>query len=361
MDNGVNRRKTNSVKVGNVYIGSEHPVSVQSMTNVHASDYTRLSSQVASLVKAGADIIRVSVPDEDSVLAIKKLKRDFSVPFVADIHFDYRLALASVEAGIDKLRINPGNIGDEDRIRAVAEICKANHTPIRIGVNSGAVEKHLLARYGAPTPEALCESALYNAGLLEKFGFEDIVISVKASNVMDTVMANRLVAQKCSYPLHLGVTEAGTAKLGTLKAAAALGALFSDGIGDTVRISLTDDPCCEVEAAKNILSALGIRKNGINVISCPTCARTGVNLIDIVNSFEKALEMMGGKYSGIGIDVAIMGCAVNGPGEASHADLGVACGKGEALLFAHGEPLYKVPSEKICDALFREIDERYLK
>ncbi len=346
---------------GGVGIGGDYPVSVQSMTNIHASDYNGLKAQVAALCKAGADIIRVSVPDEESVKAIYKLKHDFDIPFVSDIHFDYKLALAAVDAGVDKLRINPGNIGSSDRIKAVADACRLHNIPIRIGVNSGSVEKHLLAKFGAPVPEALCESALYNARLLEQFDFSDIVISVKASNVADAVSATRMVAESCEYPLHLGVTEAGTERMGIIKASAALGSLLCDGIGDTVRVSLTADPVSEVYAAKDILKAIGIRKSGINVISCPTCARTKVNLIDIVNNFEHAVSVMGNKYANISLDVAIMGCAVNGPGEASNADIGVACGVDEALLFANGKPLYKIPGDKICDTLLREIDERYLK
>ena len=357
----VERRKTKSVFVGGLGIGSDFPVSVQSMTNIHTGDYDGLKKQVSDLVSAGVDIIRVSVPDEESVRGIYKLKHDFSVPFVADIHFDHKLAIAAASAGIDKLRINPGNIGDSDKIKAVADICKLHKVPIRIGVNAGSCEKHLLEKYGGPTPEALCESALYNAMLLEKYDFDDIVISVKASNVFDTVKANEAVAERCNYPLHLGVTEAGTESIGKLKASAALGALFTRGIGDTVRISLTDDPVTEVKAAKDILKAIGIRKNGINVISCPTCSRTKINLIAVVKDFEKALAMMGNKYDNISVNVAIMGCAVNGPGESKEADIGVACGVGEALLFVGGETIGKIPAEKICDTLFREIDERFLK
>lgn len=357
----IKRRKSRSVMAGTIGIGGDYPVSVQSMTNVHAADYQKLKEQVSALKHAGVDIIRVSVPDEESVKAIPKLKHDFDIPFVADIHFDYKLALAAVDAGIDKLRINPGNIGDKDRIKAVADACRIHNIPIRIGVNSGSVEKHLLEKYGAPTPEALCESAIYNAGLLEEYDFHDIVISVKASNVADTIAATRLVASKCDYPLHLGVTEAGTSKLGILKASAALGSLLCDGIGDTVRVSLTAEPTDEVVAAKDILKAIGIRKSGINVISCPTCSRTKVNLIGIVRDFENAVSVMGNKYSNISINVAIMGCAVNGPGEASEADIGVACGVGEALLFANGKPITKIPSDKICDTLLREIDTRFLK
>lgn len=354
------RRKTKNVIAGKTGIGNDYPISVQSMTNIHAGNYEKLKKQVSALISAGVDIIRVSVPDEESVKAIYKLKHDFSTTFVADIHFDYKLAISAVEAGIDKLRINPGNIGDSEKIKAVANICKLHNVPIRIGVNSGSVEKHLIEKYGAPLPEALCDSALYNAKLLERFDFDDIVISVKASNVSDTIKANRFVAANCKYPLHLGVTEAGTSKYGILKASAALGALICDGIGDTVRVSLTDDPVTEVAAAKDILKAIGVRKNGINIISCPTCSRTKVNLIGIVNDFEKAVSVLGNKYNDISVDVAIMGCAVNGPGEAREADLGVACGAGEALLFANGKALYKIQSDKICDTLLREIDERYL-
>lgn len=357
----IERRKTKSVYVGSLGIGSDFPVSVQSMTNVHASYYDSLKKQVSSLVEAGVDVIRVSVPDEESVKGIYKLKHDFDVPFVADIHFDYKLALAAVDAGIDKLRINPGNIGDGDKIKAVADKCRLHNVPIRIGVNSGSAEKHLIAKYGGPTPKALCDSALYNARFLERYDFDNIVISVKASNVYDTVRATEEVAANCDYPLHLGVTEAGTAHIGILKASAALGALFTRGIGDTVRISLTDDPVNEVKAARDILKAIGIRKNGINVISCPTCSRTKVNLIGIVKDFEKALSMMGNKYENISVNVAIMGCAVNGPGEAKEADIGVACGSGEALLFANGQTIGKIDGDKICDTLLREIDERFLK
>lgn len=341
---------TKQVKAGNLKIGGGAPVSIQSMLCAKADDIEGNVAQAKRLEAAGCEIIRVSVPDMEAVKTIFALKENVSVPIVADIHFDYKLALESVAAGVDKVRINPGNIGSEDRVKAVANACKTAGVPIRIGVNSGSLEKNILAKYGAPTPEAMVESGLYHISLLEKFNFDDIVLSLKSSDTQRMYDSYVLAAQKCPYPLHLGVTEAGTERMGIIKSAAGIGGLLLRGIGATIRVSLTDDPVLEVKAAKDLLKALGIRNEGIKFVSCPTCGRTSIDLIGLAKAAEE-------RFADIdkNITVAIMGCAVNGPGEAREADLGIAGGNGCGLLFSKGQILRKVPEEKLLDALYEEI------
>lgn len=346
------RRKTKQIKIGSLMIGSEHPVLVQSMLNKPASNIEASVKQASELEKAGCQIIRSAVPDMQAVKLIEALKENIKVPIVADIHFDYRLALACVDAGVDKIRINPGNIGSDDRVKAVANACKAKNIPIRIGVNSGSVEKEILAKYGSPTPEALCESAMYHVKLLEKFDFDDIVISIKSSDVCNMVKAYELIADKCDYPLHLGVTEAGTSRMGIIKSSAGIGSLLIHGIGDTIRVSLTDVPEKEVAAGYDILKAVGLKNDGISIVSCPTCGRTKIDLIGLANKIEKALTNCNKP-----LKVAVMGCAVNGPGEAREADIGIAGGDGYALIFKKGEILRKVPEEKAVEELLKEIDK----
>ncbi len=340
------------VKAGNVKIGGNAPVSIQSMLNTPASDIEASVSQAKALEAAGCEIIRAAVPDKDAVKLISALKEAVSVPVVADIHFDYKIALECVEAGVDKIRINPGNIGDDSRVKAVADACRNKGIPIRIGVNSGSLEKSILQKYGHPTAEALCDSALYHASLLEKFDFTDIVLSMKSSTVKTTVDAYRLASERCKYPLHLGVTEAGTEYSGIIKSAAGIGSLLLDGIGDTIRISLTADPVREVIAAKELLKSVGLRTGGVKFVSCPTCGRTKIDLISLANEIQEKLSS-----TEKDITVAVMGCAVNGPGEAKEADLGVAGGDGCGLIFRKGEILYKVPEEKIVEALLCEIEK----
>ena len=342
------RRKTREVKIGNVTVGSGHPVSIQSMTFTKTSDKEATLSQIKQLENAGCEIVRFSVPDGECAKSIPYLKEHLGVPLVADIHFNYRLALQAVEYGIDKIRINPGNIGDSERVKQVANACKSKNIPIRIGVNGGSLEKHILEKYGSPTPEALCESAMYHVKLLERFDFNDIIVSIKSSDVETTVKANRLFAQMTDYPLHLGVTEAGTERMGLIRSSIGLGALLVDGIGDTMRVSLSDDVVKEVNAAKDILFSLGLR-SGVKVVSCPTCSRCNINVFETAKRLEDAL-----KDKPWDITVAVMGCAVNGPGEAREADIGVAGGKGTALLFKHGEPVGSISSDELFDVLMKE-------
>lgn len=340
------------VKAGNVEIGNGAAVTVQSMLNTPASDIAASVEQAKRLEAAGCDIIRAAIPDMDAVKLVSALKEAVNVPIVADIHFDYKLALECVAAGIDKIRINPGNIGGEDRVKAVADACRNAGVPIRIGVNSGSLEKSILAKYGHPTAQALCDSALYHASLLEKFDFTNIVLSMKSSSVPTTVQAYELASERCDYPLHLGVTEAGTEYSGIIKSSAGIGSLLLHGIGDTIRISLTADPVKEVAAGIELLKSIGIRKGGVRFVSCPTCGRTKIDLISLANDVQQ-------KLSGVNKDitVAIMGCAVNGPGEAKEADIGVAGGDGCGLIFSKGEILYKVPEDQIAKALLDEIEK----
>ena len=346
------RRKTKKVKVGSIYIGGDAPVSVQSMLNKPAHDFEASVKQAVELEKAGCQVIRGAIPDMDAVGLIPALKEAVKAPIVADIHFDYRLAIEAVAAGVDKVRINPGNIGSDDRVKAVVDACKAKNVPIRIGVNSGSVEKEILAKYGAPTPEAMAESAMYHASLLEKFDFDDIVISIKSSNVENMIKAYETVAEKCDYPLHLGVTEAGTARMGLIKSSAGIGSLLMHGIGDTIRVSLTDDPVNEVYAGHDILKALGLKSDSVQIVSCPTCGRTKIDLISVANEVENALRDCTKK-----IKVAVMGCVVNGPGEAREADIGIAGGDGCAMLFKKGEVLRKIDEKDIVKELLAEIEK----
>lgn len=344
--------ETKQVKVGNVLVGGGAPVSIQSMLNIPASDIENSVKQAVRLEEAGCEIIRIAIPNMEAVRLIPALKENVKMPVVADIHFDYKLAIESVAAGVDKIRINPGNIGGTDRVKAVVDACKPKEIPIRIGVNSGSVEKEILAKYGSPTAEALCESALYHASLLEKFDYTNIVLSMKSSNVKTMVDAYKLAAQKCNYPLHLGVTEAGTERMGIIKSAAGLGALLLQGIGDTIRVSLTADPVKEIYAAKDILKALDIRKDGVQFVSCPTCGRTKIDLISIATEVENRL-----RDCNKNIKVAVMGCAVNGPGEAKEADIGIAGGNGVGLIFKKGEIIRKVPEDKLIEELIKEVEK----
>lgn len=349
------RRVSRPVYVGGVEIGGEHPISIQSMTNTDTHDIDATYTQVMRLAEAGCDIVRITAPDLESVKTFEALRaRGVDIPLVADIHFNHEIAIAVASAGVSKIRINPGNIGSDENVYRVVEACKANSVPIRIGVNSGSLEKHILARHGSPTPEALAESALYHASLLERYDFRDIVISVKASTVNDMIRANRILAEATQYPLHLGVTEAGGGTSAIVKSSIGIGALLSEGIGDTVRVSLTDDPVEEVYAAREILKAVGMAKDpGMDIVSCPTCGRTKIDLIGLVGEFKERVRLEG--LDKLNIKVALMGCVVNGPGEAREADLGIAGGKGEGLIFKKGEILRKVEESRLIDELIKEI------
>ncbi len=340
------------VKVGPYILGGNERVRVQSMLNTPAEDIEASVNQAKELENAGCEIIRATVPTLQSVKTIAALKENVSVPIVADIHFDYRMALEALSAGVDKIRINPGNIGSDERVKAVADECRRRGVPIRIGVNSGSVEKEILAKYGSPCPEALVESALYHVGLLEKFDFDDIVISIKSSDVATTCKAYRLMAQKTDYPLHLGVTEAGTQRMGLIKSSMGIGSLLLDGIGDTIRVSLTAPPVHEVYAGFDILRAAGLYKNGVNLVSCPTCGRTKIDLISLATKVEEAL-----RGCNKDITVAVMGCIVNGPGEAKEADIGIAGGNGEGLIFKKGEIIKKVKEEELFTELLNEVEK----
>ena len=359
MSTSFERRKTRAVDVGGVMIGGDSPISIQSMTNTDTHDIDATYSQVMRLAEAGCDIVRITAPDMESVKTFEALRaRGVRIPLVADIHFNHEIAVAVAESGVSKIRINPGNIGSDDNVRRVVEACKKNAVPIRIGVNAGSLEKHILAKYGAPTPEALTESALYHAALLEKFDFRDTVISVKASTVTDMIKANRLLAQKTEYPLHLGVTEAGGGSSAIVKSSIGIGTLLTEGIGDTVRVSLTDDPVEEIYAAKEILKAIGMAKEpGMDIVSCPTCGRTKIDLISLLSEFKDRARAEG--LDRLNIKVALMGCVVNGPGEAREADLGIAGGKGEGLIFRKGEIIRKVGESQLIDELIKEIKNTY--
>ena len=348
----IKRKMTRQISIGDVKIGGGAPISVQSMTNTKTTDTNATVAQIKALVDAGCDIVRVAVPDMSAAENIYNIKSQVDVPLVADIHFDYRLALKAIEQGIDALRINPGNIGDEERVKAVVEAAKTRNIPIRRGVNAGSLDKKLLAKYGKVTAEALVESALEHIRILEKLNFYDIKISLKAHDVPLTLDAYRLMSETVDYPLHLGITEAGTVNTGIIKSAVGIGALLAEGIGDTFRISLTGDPVNEVKVANEILKALGLKEYGPTLISCPTCGRCNIDLPSIAEKVEQRL-------SGITkpIKVAVMGCVVNGPGEARDADIGIAGGKGEGLVFRKGEVINKVPEDKLVDALFEELDK----
>ncbi len=338
------------VTIGNVVIGGGEKPAIQSMLNVHNSDIEGNVAQAKRLEKAGCEIVRAAIPCMDAVRLIPAIKSAVSIPLVADIHFDYKLALESVAAGVDKVRINPGNIGDDSHVKEVVEACKLKNIPIRVGVNSGSVEKSILAKYGAPTAEALVESAFFHTRLIEKYDYDNIVISIKSSDLKTMIAAYRLASERCDYPLHLGVTEAGTYKIGLVKSAVGIGSLLCDGIGDTIRVSLTDDPVLEVEAARTILKAIGIA-GGIELVSCPTCGRTEIDLISIAKEVEE-------KTKGINknIKVAVMGCVVNGPGEAANADIGIAGGRDCAVLFKKGEIIRKISGD-IAAELIKEIEK----
>lgn len=343
---------TRQILVGGVPVGGGAPVTIQSMTNTPTDDVAATVAQIRRLEEAGCQIIRVAVPDMAAARAVGAIRAAIHIPLVVDIHFDHKLALACVEEGCDAVRINPGNIGGEDRVRAVAEACKARNLPIRIGVNGGSLEKPLLAKHGGVTPEALVESAFGHIALLEQCDFHDICVSLKSSSVVTTMAAYRLMSEKSDYPLHLGVTETGTTRMGTLKSAIGIGGLLAQGIGDTLRVSLSADPVEEVLAARDILKALGMAPDEPNLVSCPTCGRTRIDLIGLANQVEERLKEVHKP-----ITVAVMGCVVNGPGEASAADVGIAGGQGEGLLFRRGEIVRKVPQEQLVDELFHLIDQ----
>ena len=343
---------TKKLYVGNVAVGGGAPVSIQSMCNTKTDDVAATVAQIKKLADAGCEIIRVAIPDMAAAEAVDRIKEQIDIPLIADIHFNHKLALEVARRGIDAIRINPGNIGAEENVKAVADICREKKIPIRIGVNGGSLEKELRAKYGGVTAEALVESAMGHVALLNRFDFDDICISVKCSDVPLTMAAYRLLSEQTDYPLHLGVTEAGTPSMGMVKSAMGIGGLLCMGIGDTIRVTLTADPVEEIYAAKKILKAAGLRKEGVNLISCPTCGRTRIDLIPIAEEVERRLMDCDKD-----ITVAVMGCIVNGPGEASAADIGIAGGNGEGLLFCKGEPLYKVPQKRLVDALMAEIEK----
>lgn len=344
------RKMTREINIGGVKIGGNNPIAIQSMCNTDTRDVKSTVEQIKKLEKAGCEIIRVAVPDMQAAECIRDIKNSIDIPLVADIHFDYRLALKCMDNGIDKIRINPGNIGSADRVKQVADMAKKNHIPIRVGVNSGSLEKELVEKYGGVTPQGLVESALGHVKLLEQNDFYDTAISIKASNVPFSVEVYELLSNTVDYPLHVGITEAGTVWGGTIKSAVGIGAILSRGIGDTIRVSLTGDPVEEIYAAKEILKDLNLRKFGVEFISCPTCGRTSIDLIKIANEVESKIKDIDKN-----IKVAVMGCAVNGPGEAREADIGIAGGHGEGLIFKKGEILRKVPEEKLVDELLKEI------
>lgn len=343
-------RQVRPVKVGNLTLDGQK-IYIQSMINIPASDVEGSVEQALRLEKAGCEIIRAAIPDKEAVRLIPAIKEKVNVPLVADIHFDYRLAVAAAEAGVDKIRINPGNIGSMDRVKAVVKACQSRNIPIRIGVNAGSLEKDLLEKYGSPKPEALVESAMRHIEILEQCDFQDIVVSIKSSNVINMIQAYRMLAQKCNYPLHLGVTEAGTERMGLIKSSIGIGSLLVDGIGETIRVSLTDDPVKEIYAAKDILKAVG-KGSGVKIVSCPTCGRTKIDLISLAQQVENAVRDVDKD-----ITVAVMGCVVNGIGEAGEADIGIAGGDGCAVLFRNGQKLRKVNESEALEALLSEIEK----
>ena len=345
------RKKTKTVNIGGVAIGGTHPIAIQSMCNTKTQDAAATVAQILALEKAGCEIIRVTVPDLEAARALPAIKAQIHIPLVADIHFDYKLAIAAMDAGVDKVRINPGNIGSPEGVKALVERAARDRIPLRVGVNSGSLEKRFLEQYGGVTAEGLAESALAQAAMIEALGYDNLVISIKSSRVPVSIRAHEIIAERCDYPLHVGITEAGTLYSGTVKSAVGIGAILSRGIGDTIRVSLTGDPLEEVKAAQQILRSLGLRREGIEVISCPTCGRTQIDLISLAGQ----VEAMAARYPEKTLRVAVMGCAVNGPGEAREADLGIAGGKGEGLLFRKGEILRKMPEDQLLSALEAEI------
>ena len=345
------RHKTRVVRIGDVAIGGENPIRIQSMCNTKTEDVEATVAQIRALTAAGCEIIRVAVPNEAAALALKDIRRQIKLPLVADIHFDYRLALAAMEHGADKIRINPGNIGEDWKLREVVTAAKERNIPIRVGVNSGSLEKDLLQKYGGVTAEGIVESALEKVRRIEELGYENLVISIKSSDVLMCIKAHELLAAETDYPLHIGITEAGTLLRGTVKSAVGLGVILYEGIGDTIRVSLTGDPLEEIKAAREILKSLGLRKGGVEVVSCPTCGRTEIDLIGLANRVESLVE----RYSDLDVRVAVMGCVVNGPGEAREADFGVAGGKGAGVLIRKGEVIRTMPEAELLPALEAEL------
>ena len=345
------RHKTRTVRIGDVAIGGENPIRIQSMCNTKTENVEATVAQIRALAAAGCEIIRVAVPNEAAALALKDIRRQIKLPLVADIHFDYRLALAAMENGADKIRINPGNIGEDWKLREVVNVAKERNIPIRVGVNSGSLEKEILKKYGGATAEGIVESALEKVGRIEELGYENLVISIKSSDVLMCIRAHELLADKTDYPLHIGITEAGTLLRGTVKSAVGLGVILYEGIGDTIRVSLTGDPLEEIKAAREILKSLGLRKGGVEVVSCPTCGRTEIDLIGLANQVEGLVE----RYSDLDVRVAVMGCVVNGPGEAREADFGVAGGKGAGVLIRKGEVIRTMPESELLPALEAEL------
>ncbi|MDR1467230.1 MAG: flavodoxin-dependent (E)-4-hydroxy-3-methylbut-2-enyl-diphosphate synthase [Oscillospiraceae bacterium] len=347
----MNRRKTKKIMVGTVPVGGFYDISIQSMLKKPTEDIRGNIKQAAQLKKAGCAILRLAIPDLNSVKLIESIKNEVDIPLVADIHFDYKLALEAISAGIDKIRINPGNIGDKSHVREIVNACINKKVPIRVGVNGGSLSKEIYRKYGSPSAEAMCESALEKIKLLNDFDFDNIVVSVKSSDVRTTIYAYEILSQKCNYPLHLGVTEAGAMPQGLVKSVCGIGSLLAHGIGDTIRVTLTDDPLEEISTANNLLSALGIKSNGIDIISCPSCGRTKVNIIELVSKVKEYFK----NYNGKNLKLAIMGCAVNGPREAREADLGVAFGRNEGVIFKKGKILKKINSEHILKELIKEV------
>ena len=347
----MHRKSTRVIQIGDRVIGGGNPVLIQSMTNTATEDVKATIEQIHRLEAAGCDIVRCTVPNEAAGLAIKEIKQNISIPLVADIHFDYKMAILAMENGADKIRINPGNIGGHDRIKAVVDCARERNIPIRVGVNSGSLEKNIIDKYGRVTAEGIVESALDKVRIIEELGYDNLVVSIKSSDVLMCVDAHRLLAEKCNYPLHVGITESGTLYSGNIKSSVGLGIILHDGIGDTIRVSLTGDPVEEIRSAKLILKTLGLRKDGIEVVSCPTCGRTKIDLISLANQVEQMVQ----NYD-LDIKVAVMGCVVNGPGEAKEADIGIAGGIGEGLLIKKGEVVHKIPETGLLDALRTELD-----
>lgn len=344
------RSNTKVIQIGNRVIGGGNPVLIQSMTNTKTEDVEATVAQIKALTAAGCDIVRCAVPTMEAALALKEIKKQIEIPLVADIHFDYRLAIAAMENGADKIRINPGNIGSVERLKAVVDVAKERNIPIRVGVNSGSLEKHLVEKYGHVTAEGLVESALDKVKLIEDMGYDNLVISIKSSDVLMCVKAHELIAKQTKYPLHVGITESGTVRAGNIKSSVGLGIILHEGIGDTIRVSLTGDPVEEIKTAKLILKTLGLRKGGIEVVSCPTCGRTQIDLIQLASKVEELVQDID-----LDIKVAVMGCVVNGPGEAKEADIGIAGGKGEGILIKHGEVVKKMPESELLETLRQEL------
>lgn len=347
----ITRNETKKIRIGDRTIGGGSPVAIQSMTNTRTEDVEATVAQIQKLEQAGCEIIRCAVPTMETAEAFAKIKKQIHIPLVADIHFDYRLAIAAIENGADKIRINPGNIGGAERVRAVVEKAKETHVPIRVGVNSGSLEKHLVEKYGGVTAEGLVESAMEKVHMIEDMGYDQLVVSIKSSDVLMCVRAHELIAEQCPYPLHVGITESGTLLAGNIKSSIGLGLILHQGIGDTIRVSLTGDPVEEIKSAKLILRTLGLRKGGIEVVSCPTCGRTRIDLIGLANQVENMVT----EFDDLDVKVAVMGCVVNGPGEAREADIGIAGGVGEGLLIRRGEIIRKVPESELLAVLREEL------